>query len=188
MMKIKRFLYVVIPIISAIIVMTLVAEEFNRRSARSGQPPNISGTYLFKKENCSPSGCFFGADSKFTIGYLQYLPDYERVNIVQASSGITIKHAGWENRPMEMVLLQNDQSLGWDQNEFIYKWISWGAGLGIGRSSRELRLFLEDSRSLIIQTESNEIGLAFYFLPFTESMTYRMKLIRVDGSINKSIE
>lgn len=182
-MKVKRCLYIVFFIIFAIVVVTLVAEEFNRHSPRLGEQPNISGTYLFKKENCSQSGCFFGADSKFTIGYLQYLPDYERVNVVQTPSGITIKHAGWQNRPMEMVLLHNDQSLGWDQNEFVYKWTTWDAGvLGMGRSSRVLRLFLDDNRSLIIKTESNKTGLAFYFLPFTESSTYQVKLIRVGAS------
>ena len=178
-MKVKRYLYIVIFIIFAIVVVTLVAEEFNRHSPRLGEQPNISGTYLFKKENCSQNGCFYGADSKFTIGYLQYLSGPERVNVVQTPSGITIKHAGWKNRPMEMVLLQNDQSLGWDQNEFVYKWTAWGAGLGIGRSSRTLHLFLDDNKSLIIKTEFNETGLAFYFLPFTESMIYQVKLIRV---------
>jgi hypothetical protein len=184
-MNIKRFLHVtsfIIVAITVIGVVTVVADEFKRQSPRTGEPPNISGTYIYKKDNCSLNGCFPGANPKFTLGYLQLLASEERVYISQNSSGITIKHLGWQSKPMEMKLLRNDLSLGWNQNKFTYKWTEWAAQFGIGRESKVLHLYLDNSRSLIIQTTSNRAGLALYFIPFTESETYQVKLVRVDAS------
>lgn len=184
-MNIKRFLNVTSFIIAAIIVIgvvAVVAEEFIRQSPRTGEPPNISGAYIFKKENCSLNGCFPGANPKFTIGYLQSLAGEEHVYISQNSSEITIKHPGWQSKPMEMKLLRNDLSLGWNQNEFTYKWTEWAAQFGIGRESKVLHLYLDNSRSLIIRTTNNRAGLALYFIPFTESETYQLKLVRADAS------
>ena len=184
-MNIKRFLHVTSFIIAAIIVIgvaAVVAEEFSRRSPRTGEPPNISGTYLFKKENCPRNGCFSGASPKYTLGYLEHLEGEQRVHISQTSSGITINHAGWENKTMHMELLDKDSSLGWDQREFTYKWNEWAVQFGIERQSKVLHLFIDESRSLIIKTSTNKIGLALFLIPFAESMTYQVKLVRVDAS------
>jgi hypothetical protein len=184
-MSINRFFHVTGFIIAGIIVIgviAVVAEEFNRQSSRTGDPPNISGVYIFKKENCSLNGCFPGANPKFTIGYLQFLSGEERVYISQNTSGITINHAGWQSKPMEMKLLRNDPGLGWNNKEFTYKWTEWAAQFGVGRESKMLHLYLDDSKSLIIKTTNNRAGLALYFIPFTESEVYQVKLVRVEAS------
>jgi hypothetical protein len=184
--KNSRFLYIsMLFVISAIIVvgiMALVTEEFGRRSPRTGEPPNISGAYLFKDKSCQQHSCFFGANAKFTLGYLPYAEGEPLVHVSQTSFGIRFDHAGWENKPMHMELLNSDPGLGWDQREFTYKQQEWAAQFGVGRQSNVLHLFLDDSGSLVIKTISNKTGLALFLIPFSESRTYQVKLVRVDAS------
>lgn len=163
-----------------IVTATMIAADFiTRVSLETGEPPDISGVYLFKKENCSKDGCFYGALPEFSIGYL---PDNEQVHISKTVDGFTIKHVGWGNKMMSMELLRKDWGMGWNNKEIVYKWTNWGAQLGIGRESRVLRLFFDDSRSLIVESTYRETGLAFFLVPFTESYTHIMKLVRVNAS------
>jgi hypothetical protein len=183
--KNSRFLNISMFVISAIIVVgviVLVAEEFSRRSPRTGEPPNISGTYLLKDQSCLQRSCFPGANPKFTLGYLPYAEGEPLVHVSRTSSGIRFDHAGWENKPMHMELLNSDLSLGWDQREFTYKQKEWAAQFGVERQLNVLHLFLDDSRSLIITTTSNKAGLALFLIPFSESRTYQVKLVRADAS------
>lgn len=160
--------------------MFIYSTLFNGTSLdEASEPPDISGVYLFKKENCSKNGCFFGAHPDFSIGYL---PDNERVHIVKTSDGFTIKHIGWENKMMSMELFRKKSGLEWNSNEIVYNWANWVAQLGIGRESRSLHFFLDDSGSLIVESTYRETGLALFFIPFTESFTHSMKLVRVNAS------
>lgn len=183
--KVSRFLNISVSVISAIIVVgvvVLAAEEFNRRSPRTGEPPNISGTYLFKDQSCTQRSCFSGANPEFTLGYLPYAEGEPLVHVSQTSSGIRFDHAGWENKPMHMELPNSDLSLGWDQREFTYEQKEWAVQFGVERQLNVLHLFLDDSRSLIIETTSSKAGLALFLIPFSESRTYQVKLVRVDAS------
>lgn len=183
--KNSRFLNVSMLVISAIIVVgiiVLVQEEFSRSSPRTGEPPNISGTYLFKDKSCLQRSCFPGANPNFTLGYLPYAKGEPLVHVSQTSSGIRFDHAGWENKPMHMELLNGDLRLGWDQREFTFKQKEWAAQIGVERQLSVLHLFLDDSGSLIIATTSNKVGLAFFLIPFSESGTYQVKLVRADAS------
>lgn len=182
-MKNNRVLKITILIILVSIAaggITLTMGNFNLGSSRAGEPPKISGTYLFKKENCTRAGCFSGANPKFTLGYLQYLEGAQQVHVSQTISGISINHSGWEGKPMHMELLDQDSNLGWNRKEINYKLTEWGVQFGVERQSKMLHLYLDKSRSLIIETTTNKIGLALFFIPFSESMTYQVKLVRAD--------
>ncbi len=184
--KNRRFLHIsVLFVISAIIVVgiiALVTEDFGGRSPRTGEPPNISGAYLFKDKSCQQRSCFFGANPQFTLGYLPYAEGEPLVHVTQTSSGIRFDHAGWENKPMHMELLDSDPGLGWDQHEFTYKQQEWAARFGVERQSNVLHLFLDDSGSLVIETTSSKAGLALFLIPFSEARTYQVKLVRADAS------
>ncbi len=163
-----------------IIVAIGVTDVLSRFPSRAGEPPDISGVFIFKKENCSQSGCFYGAHPDFSISYL---PDGERVHVTKTADGFILKHIGWKNKIMKMELLRNNRSIGWNHKQIVYKWANWGiTPLGDGRESRMLRLFVDRERSLIVESTYRETGLGFFFIPFTESFTHRMKLIRVDAS------
>lgn len=157
----------------------VAAHLFGRIPFRTGEPPDISGEYLFKQENCSPNGCFFGSHPDFSISYL---PDGERVHISKTPHGFEITHIGWKNKLMKMELSRNNKSIGWNDNQIVYKWARWGAQLGVGRQSRILQFFLDDNGSLIVESTFRETGLGFFIMPFTESYTHRMKLVRLDAS------
>lgn len=81
-----------------------------------------------------------------------------------------------------MEALNSDPSLGWDQRELTYKETEWAAQFGVERQLNVVHLFLDDSRSLIIKTTSDKAGLALFLIPFSESRTYQVKLVRADAS------
>ena len=101
--------------------------------------------------------------------------------ISQTNSGIEISHTGWKNLPMHMELLESDSRLGWNQKEFTYHLNEWAVQFGIEWQSKVLHLYLDESRSLIIKTTKTKIGLALFIIPFAETMSYQMKLVRADA-------
>jgi hypothetical protein len=162
--------------------MAVAAWVFYAVSFRTGEPPDISGVYLFKTKNCSQDGCFFGAHPDFSISYL---PDGEEVQVSKTADGFLITHIGWtgrKNTKMKMELNQNNPDVGWNRKEIVYKWSRLSTGLGLSRQSRGIHFFLDDTGSLIIQSTYRETGLGFFVIPFTESYRHKMKLVRIGAS------
>ncbi len=162
-----------------IILVSIDAVVYSSRLSRIGEPLDISGVYVFKKDNCSKDGCFFGMHPDFSFSYL---PDNEEVIITKTELGFAMRHVGWKNKMMSMEFFRNNPNVGWSTEDIMFNWISWGVQLGIGRESRRLRMFFDQAGSLIIESKYRETGLAFFVLPFTESYTHKMKLIRKDVS------
>lgn len=170
-----------------ILATVILLDRISRLPSREGEPPNISGVYVFKKENCLKKSCF-KSNPNFT---LDYILEGDMVTVKQDTGGITMTHVGrnskyvkWKGELAETRLLFDNSELSWDTKSIWHKRAEWGVFgilIGISRYSQSVTFHLDEENSLIVRSETGEFGLVLFLLPFIESAHATMRLVRVDA-------